>query len=218
LIDKYNGDHKSGSSAILGLLFDNKLYIATVGNSRAIMSTGLGDSVTNVTVEHIAHREKERIVKAGGSIYLDNNRIRINPGGMVISRSIGDVKNKLIAFGGIEGVIIPTPDVYCIDLNSNIDFILFGTSPLYDKLSNADIAIGVFHTANKCATNDDSFETFNKEVCRNFTHQALFKELRENISCIFLCGTNLFNSYDRRLTEMFINAIDDIKNKDFNIS
>ncbi len=217
LIDKYKGEDKTGSSAIIGLLFDNKLYIATVGNSRAIISTGLGDSVINITTEHIAHREKDRIIKAGGSIYLDNNRIRINPGGMVISRSIGDVKNKFSAYGGIEGVIIPTPDVYCIDLNYNIDFIIFGTNALFEKLTNADIAKSVFHSANKCGTNDDSFETLNKEICRNFTRQALFKEVRENISCIFLCGTNLYNNYENRNTEVFINAIEEIKNKDFNI-
>ena len=217
LLDKYNGEDKSGSSAIIGLIFDNKLYIAAVGNSKAIICTGMGDNIANVNLEHIAHRERDRIIKSGGSIYIDNNRIRINPGGMAVSRSLGDARSKLKEYGGIEGVIIPTPDVYCIDLNDNIDFILFGTNALYEKLSNADIAKSVFHSANKCSTNDDSFESFNKEVCRNFTRQALFKEVKDNISCIFLCGVNLYNNYESRNTEAFMNAIEDIKNKDFNI-
>jgi serine/threonine protein phosphatase PrpC len=191
--------------------------VAAVGNSKAIICTGMGETISDVNLEHIAHRERDRIIKAGGSIYLENNRIKINPGGLGVSRSIGDVKSKVKAYGGIEGVIIPTPDVYCIDLHDGIDFILFASHSLYEKLTNADLAKSVFHSANKCCINNDSFESFNKEVCRNFTRQALFKEVKDNISSIFLCGINLYTNYENRISEAFINAIEEIKNKDFNI-
>ena len=72
--DLENSD-KSGSCALVSLLFDNKIYIANTGDSRAIMSINGGTKVKQLTTDHKANnpKEYERIVKKGSKIYADDN-------------------------------------------------------------------------------------------------------------------------------------------------
>jgi protein phosphatase 2C family protein 2/3 len=76
--------------------------------------------------------EKERIINSGGSIFLDtrdhNKPInRIIPGGLSVSRTIGDIEAKEPRFRGIPGVIIPIPDILVFNIQPEMDFILLGS-------------------------------------------------------------------------------------------
>jgi len=66
---------KSGSCALVAVFFDNKIYIANLGDSRAIMSVNGGTKVKQLTVDHKPDdiKEFERAIKNGSKIYLDDN-------------------------------------------------------------------------------------------------------------------------------------------------
>ena len=66
---------RSGSCALVSLIFDNKIYIANLGDSRAIMSINGGTKVKALTNDHKPSnpREYERAVKNGSKIYADDN-------------------------------------------------------------------------------------------------------------------------------------------------
>ena len=66
---------KSGSCALVAVFFDNKIYIANLGDSRAIMSVNGGTKVKQLTVDHKPDniKEFERAIKTGSKIYLDDN-------------------------------------------------------------------------------------------------------------------------------------------------
>ena len=66
---------KSGSCALVVLIFDNKVYIANIGDSRAIMSICGGTKVKQLTMDHKPDnvKEFERALKNGSKIYLDDN-------------------------------------------------------------------------------------------------------------------------------------------------
>ena len=66
---------KSGSCALVVLIFDNKVYVANIGDSRAIMSICGGTKVKQLTVDHKPDniKEFERALKNGSKIYLDDN-------------------------------------------------------------------------------------------------------------------------------------------------
>ena len=66
---------KSGSCALVAIFFDNKIYIANIGDSRAIMSINGGTKVRQLTVDHKPDnmKEFERAIKNGSKIYLDDN-------------------------------------------------------------------------------------------------------------------------------------------------
>ncbi len=65
----------SGSCALVAVIFDNKLYIANIGDSRAIMSINGGNKIRQLTVDHKPDNliEFERALKNGSKIYLDDN-------------------------------------------------------------------------------------------------------------------------------------------------
>ena len=63
-------DH-SGSCAIVALLVDDIIYIANVGDSRAIISQNQGQRRYALTRDHKPSdpQEKARIIQAGGKVY-----------------------------------------------------------------------------------------------------------------------------------------------------
>ena len=66
---------KSGSCALVAVIFDNKIYMANLGDSRAIMSIAGGTKVRQLTLDHKPDnvKEFERALKNGSKVYLDDN-------------------------------------------------------------------------------------------------------------------------------------------------
>ena len=73
--DNIDDSDKSGSCALVSVIFDNKVYIANIGDSRAIMSIGGGTKVRQLTADQKPDniKEFERALKNGSKIYLDDN-------------------------------------------------------------------------------------------------------------------------------------------------
>ena len=73
--NSFEDSDKSGSCALVAIIFDNKVYIANIGDSRAIMSINGGTKVKQLTVDHKPDnvKEFERALKTGSKIYLDDN-------------------------------------------------------------------------------------------------------------------------------------------------
>lgn len=73
LIDGGIAQHidRSGSCAIVCMTIDDLVYFANVGDSRAILSRGLGDKVFQCTEDHkpASDCESIRIMSHGGTIY-----------------------------------------------------------------------------------------------------------------------------------------------------
>ena len=73
--DKIENSNFSGSCALIAVVFDNKIYIGNIGDSRAIMSICEGTKVKQLTMDHKPDnvKEFERALKNGSKIYLDDN-------------------------------------------------------------------------------------------------------------------------------------------------
>ena len=73
--DKIENSNFSGSCALIAVVFDNKIYIGNIGDSRAIMSICDGTKVKQLTMDHKPDnvKEFERALKNGSKIYLDDN-------------------------------------------------------------------------------------------------------------------------------------------------
>lgn len=105
--NKDNTPDKSGSCLLVCLVVDDVCYIANVGDSRAILSTEGGRFAFNLSRDHrpTDSKEQERVISAGGKIYrtemLPINEkgkddkilgpLRIYPGKLSVSRTIGDI-------------------------------------------------------------------------------------------------------------------------------
>ena len=76
---------KSGSCAIVMLIIDNDLWIANTGDSRAVLSSHMGQKFIQISNDHkpSEENEKQRILRAGGQVYQNNNIMLGGPGGPV---------------------------------------------------------------------------------------------------------------------------------------
>lgn len=118
----------SGSCAIVSIIIDSKVYIANVGDSRAIMSAEGGKRVLALSKDHKPNEEGEvfRITQNGGKIYQTQTMVpkldgsgnecilgphRVFPGRLSVSRSFGDIEAKLPKYGGNMSVIIAEPEI-----------------------------------------------------------------------------------------------------------
>ena len=150
---------RSGSCAVVLLVVDKKVYVANVGDSRALFSQKKGKNFVVVTEDHKPNniKEKNRIIKNGGHVYQSRTVIsgaenedlngqilfgpyRVLPGRLSVSRTIGDIEAKSQKFGGNPNVIIWEPDIFIFDLNkTDIDFFILGCDGIFDQMSNEEI-------------------------------------------------------------------------------
>ena len=159
----------SGSCALVCILFDNKVYISNIGDSRAILSLNGGSKIKQLTNDHKPNNPKEfeRAIKNGSKIYIDNDDpdrdlsklvfikdksefekykkedeeviFREYPSDLAVMRTIGDVKVKNKEYGGNPGTIISTPEIFIYDISNTEDFIVMGCDGIFDDLSNQDV-------------------------------------------------------------------------------
>ena len=118
-----------GSSALVVLVvsssttkFPTKCIVGCVGNSRAVLSRNCGGEISQLSVDHSPHTDREyrRVMKAGGSVYQPKSSLtlaeeasrsyyRVIPGKLKCSRAIGDYELKSERFGYRPGIIIGDP-------------------------------------------------------------------------------------------------------------
>ena len=102
---------KSGSCAVIILLVDTKMYVANVGDSRAVMSINNGKLCRQITIDHKPNspEEQKRIINNGGKIYqtkttfnsfLSNNNINYNNNNINNKKEINEENNNNNLFIG----------------------------------------------------------------------------------------------------------------------
>ena len=93
-----NSVSKAGTTATALFVTENAVIIASVGDSRAVLSLGASFNSANnqintlqLTVDHVASNEdeRERVESLGGFIEERGGSLRVN-GTLVLTRSIGD--------------------------------------------------------------------------------------------------------------------------------
>jgi len=85
----------SGSCGLVAILTENKIYIANIGDSRAIMSLNNGSKVKQLSIDHKPNniKEFERIIKNGGKVYIDDD-YKEDENGKIDESQINFITNK----------------------------------------------------------------------------------------------------------------------------
>jgi serine/threonine protein phosphatase PrpC len=200
---------RSGSCAIVVIIIEDACYVANLGDSRALLSE---DSSTNVRVLSRDHRpddeaEKNRIQRAGGSVYItkyhdlntnkeESGPVRILPGKLSVSRSFGDVHAKNQRLGGNDKVLIAVPEVRSFKLKESTDFIAIGCDGIFEKLSNTDLVHSVWSMAKELSIGPDIHDHCGRCV-DIILKNCLQLNANDNITLIFIAFKNfkrtLFN-------------------------
>lgn len=204
-----NADN-SGSCALVILIVENKIYIANIGDSRAVLSLEGGEKIKPLTIDHKPNNPKEfeRITKAGGKVFLDEEKdkmkfisnvkefdnycgdinaiFREHSSNMAVSRSIGDslYKGKN---SSCPGSIISTPEIFILDYYNYYDFIVMGCDGIYDFLSNNQIIDAVWFTLKKISKEKNyDINKITQDACNMVIKYSLSKQTEDNVSCILI--------------------------------
>ncbi|KAL0942548.1 protein phosphatase [Colletotrichum truncatum] len=122
----------SGCTACVGLISDNKIYVANAGDSRSVL--GIKGRAKPLSQDHKPQleAEKSRITAAGG--FVDFGRVN---GNLALSRAIGDFEFKKSAELSPEAQIVTAfPDVEVHEITDDDEFLVIACDGIWDCQSS----------------------------------------------------------------------------------
>ncbi len=201
---------KGGSCAHILININNKIYIGNCGNSRSIISSKLGKEINKLSIDHIPNEdnEKKRIESHGGKLIKKNNIYFINPSNFPFSRSIGDfeLKNN----NKTKGIIISEPDVFEIETNCDMDFILMGGFEIFLYMKNEDISKCIFNSFYKGIKLNLDYYNILSYVGTSLIESAINYGAKDNLSIILLIMKNLYNLFINKDIKTLENIIQNL--------
>lgn len=152
----------AGSTASTAVLVGDRLLVANVGDSRAVVCRA-GKAVP-LSIDHKPNRkeERQRIEKAGG-VVMWSGTWRVG-GVLAVSRAFGD---RLL-----KQYVVAEPDLQEEIIDDEVDFLVLASDGLWDVVSNQDAVNMVQSIADA------------EEAARKLAEEALCRGSADNITCI----------------------------------
>jgi len=124
-----------GSTAVLTMIRDSKLWVGWAGDSEACLYRSTGEVIKFCEPTHKPwiEKEKERIEMKGGTVEERAGQFRVC-GALAVSRAFGDSRYRQF--------ITSEPDIVCVDLQGTEEFLVVGCDGLWDVMSAT--AVGTF--------------------------------------------------------------------------
>jgi len=125
-------DEVSGCTACVGLITEDKIFIANAGDSRGVL--GVKGRAKPLSFDHKPQNEgeKARITAAGG--FVDFGRVN---GNLALSRAIGDFEFKKSAELAPEQQIVTAyPDVVVHEMGDDDEFLVIACDGIWDCQSS----------------------------------------------------------------------------------
>lgn len=154
---------RGGSTAVTAILINNqKLWIANVGDSRAVLSRK-GVAI-QMSIDHEPNTERRIIENKGGFVSnLPGDVARVN-GQLAVARAFGD--------RNLKSHLRSDPDVKPDDIDQDTELLILASDGLWKVMANqeaVDIAIKIKDP---------------QKAAKQLTAEALKRESRDDISCI----------------------------------
>ncbi|KAI1719710.1 protein phosphatase 2C domain-containing protein [Ditylenchus destructor] len=126
---------RSGTTCICALMTPTHIFFSNLGDSRGLLCRK-SEIVSTVDHKPYLEKERERIVKAGGSVMIQ----RVN-GSLAVSRAFGDFEYKSVPeLEPRDQLVSPEPEVYVIKRNKEEDeFMVLACDGIYDVLENEEL-------------------------------------------------------------------------------
>ncbi|XP_072994022.1 probable protein phosphatase 2C 41 isoform X3 [Typha latifolia] len=156
---------RGGSTAVTAILINGrKLWVANVGDSRAILAKG--GAVIQLTVDHEPSTERGFIETKGGFVSnIPGDVPRVN-GQLAVSRAFGDKS--------LKSHLRSDPDICSEDIDADAEVLIIASDGLWKVMKNeeaADIARKIKDP---------------KAAARQLTTEALKRDSKDDISCIVI--------------------------------
>ncbi|GLT31146.1 hypothetical protein SLA2020_059060 [Shorea laevis] len=152
-----------GSTAVTAILINGlRLWVANVGDSRAVLSRG-GIAV-QMTTDHEPNSERGSIENKGGFVSnLPGDVPRVN-GQLAVSRAFGD-KN-------LKSHLRSDPDIKCTNIDNNTDILILASDGLWKVMANQE-AVDIARRYRDP-----------QKAAKKLTAEAVNRDSRDDISCV----------------------------------
>lgn len=165
----FHTDQRQGCTALVAYIHQGHLFVANAGDSRAVLCNA-GTAVP-LSVDHKPSRadEKQRIERCGGHVTQRYNTARVN-GSLAVSRALGDKY--------LHRLVIPDPEISCIKLARNDEFLILACDGLWDVVDNQSAV----NLVKKALQADNDLVA----AARLLQDTALVRGSKDNISVIII--------------------------------
>ncbi|KAK7278994.1 hypothetical protein RJT34_24035 [Clitoria ternatea] len=124
-------DWHPGCTAIAALIVRNKLFVANIGDCRAILCRA-GNPIA-LSKDHVASclEERERVIRQGGHVHWQVDTWRIGLPGLQVTRSIGD--------SDLKPAVTAEPEITESTLCAEDEFLVMASDGLWDVISSGEV-------------------------------------------------------------------------------
>ncbi|XP_024360174.1 probable protein phosphatase 2C 59 isoform X2 [Physcomitrium patens] len=160
-----NNQHRdAGSTASTAILVGDRLLVANVGDSRAVIC--IAGRAIALSIDHKPNRsdERQRIEKAGG-VVMWSGTWRVG-GVLAVSRAFGD---RLL-----KKYVVAEPEIQEEPITSDVEFLVIASDGLWDVVSNQDAVTMVQNIPDPA------------EAAKTLTEEAYKKGSADNITCVVI--------------------------------
>ena len=207
LPDMSSGEDKSGTTAICVLISKTHMFIANLGDSRAILCRS--GNVFFATTDHKPSNpsEKQRILDAGGNVMIE----RVN-GALAVSRALGDYEYKQLSDKKAdEQLVSPLPEVTVVRLDPSDEFLVLACDGVWDVMTNDNLHSLIRYNL--------SVEKSLKTICSKIIDTCLHKGSKDNMSLLLVTFagspdvTEAAQQADEALEKKIVSKAEEILNK-----
>ena len=141
--------------------------------------------------------------------------LRVIPGKLSVSRTIGDIEAKDPKFGGNPNVIISIPEIKYFDNTDKNDFILIFCDGIYEKLKNKDINDCIWDEIKKKKFGDS--HNMAGYCVEKLVNKCIAEDSTDNLTVIMICLKSYESMKHIESSIPQTENIEQIKNKKLNL-
>jgi len=159
-----NASRDDGCTAVTAVVVQDRLLVANVGDSRAVLSRG-GKAVP-LSIDHKPNTREERTrIEDAGGVVVWAGTWRVG-GVLAVSRAFGDRP--------LKRYVIPTPDIRDEQLQPEDEALILASDGLWDVVSNQDAVTLIKDIPDA------------ERAARRLTEEAFQRGSNDNIGCVVL--------------------------------
>ena len=173
------------NNKIMNTNYINSRYI---NNQNKALSPGVNINQSKISPYNNTPNNNNKITTINVKSSSVMGPLRVSPGKLSVSRTIGDIAAKDPKFGGNPNVIISIPEIKYFDNSDKNDFILIFCDGVYEKLKNKDIIDCLWKEISK--KNFTDIHNLAGYTIEKLVNKCLEENSTDNLTVIMICLKN----------------------------
>lgn len=188
----YEQGHNDGTTALMTFVVEDQLYIANLGDCRAVLSRKNSPSVVRLSEDHKPNLESERVrVESLGGKVMFSGCWRVAhdelPIRLAISRSFGDHQLKFNLPESCTGPLVSAvPEITRFNLTPEDEFIILATDGLWDRVQDEEAVAIVRKHFEANEDGEGNYERAIKSAANELIELALNRRSFDNITVLIM--------------------------------